>query len=205
MLLYLFTILIALTPTIEGLAEPTKICGNDDCSAKLFTAVATRDYPPNHEEFINVKINDTITVYAIKFSNRPDIAEGVNGEGIRGKFYITYVEREAYFFFLSHVVKNNVEMSEVAQSSIPGVPKLVKKHPANPYLWRDYNVRAAELNEKVEVEMAPDPNEKKSHHHHHGHDHHHHHGHDHSHDGHDHTHDHKELPKTEEHHLWLIH
>jgi hypothetical protein len=203
MLLYLFTILIAFTPTITSIAEPTKICGNDDCSEKLFTAVATRDYPPNHESFINVTTGDTITVYAIKFSNRPDIAEGVNGAGVRGNFYINHIDHESFFYYLLSIVKSNAQVSEVLQSTIPGIPKLVKKHPANPYLWRDYKLRAEEFKEEIQVEMIKELEKSHGHHHHHNHDHSHshhdHHGHDHTLD-HDHSHEHqaKELPKVEE-------
>jgi uncharacterized protein (DUF3084 family) len=201
MLLYLFITLIAFTPTISSIAEPTKICGNEDCSEKLFTAVAIRDYPPNHESFINVTTGDTITVYAIKFSNRPDIAEGINGQGVRGNLYINHIDRESYFYYLLSIVKSNVQVSEVLQSTIPGVPKLVKKHPANPYLWRDYKLRAEELKEEVHIEMIKEVEKSHGHHHHHNHEHGHHHNHDHGHDhnhNHDHSHEQKETPKVDE-------
>lgn len=67
----------AYLPLIQSNASPTKLCGNEDCAIKLFTSTATRNYDATHEGFISFKLNETIDVYAIKMSNRPDIIEGV--------------------------------------------------------------------------------------------------------------------------------
>lgn len=55
---------------------PTKLCGNEECSVPLFETTAVRPYAATHEGFLTLTENETVYIYAIKMSNRPDIVEG---------------------------------------------------------------------------------------------------------------------------------
>ena len=62
---------------VNSNAVPTKLCGDEKCSQKLFSTTAVRPYGATHADFLTLKENETIDIYAIKMSNRPDIVEGI--------------------------------------------------------------------------------------------------------------------------------
>ncbi|KAE9555578.1 hypothetical protein FO519_001249 [Halicephalobus sp. NKZ332] len=136
MLTYLL-VLIFVPLLVTGNAVPTKLCGDEKCSQKLFSTTAVRPYGANHADFLTLKENETIEIYAIKMSNRPDIVEGVNSEGKRGLLYLNFVDRLGYIFYLMKIVEDNEEMFEVKQVVAPGEAGLVKKRSANPYLHEE--------------------------------------------------------------------
>uniref|UniRef100_A0A7E4WCM2 WH1 domain-containing protein n=1 Tax=Panagrellus redivivus TaxID=6233 RepID=A0A7E4WCM2_PANRE len=186
MIYYLLVILLSLTPPLVHCADVTKICGNEDCSEVLYTATVTRPYVSDHEGFLTLEVNEPLQIYAIKFSNRVDIIEGVSASGKRGLIYKSMVDAESLVFWLFSVVKQNLQVYEVLNTAQPGFPKPLKIKNANPLLLRDYMVNARNAGmDPEDIPELEDPDKvKKGHHHHH-----HHHGHDH-HD-HDHSHEHE--------------
>uniref|UniRef100_A0A915CUS9 Uncharacterized protein n=1 Tax=Ditylenchus dipsaci TaxID=166011 RepID=A0A915CUS9_9BILA len=157
-----FILAIFISNLSECTGQATKLCADAQCSETLFKTACSRDYDSNHEGLLKCEKGKDVTVYAISFSNRPDLVEAQTEDAKRGMVYMSHLDIMPFCGASKH--------SE----------KVVGEKKANPHLLKLYEKYAKDLGIPVttfEPIVSAEERQKASHSHGHGHSH----GHSHEH------------------------
>uniref|UniRef100_A0A0N4UCH7 Methyltransferase n=1 Tax=Dracunculus medinensis TaxID=318479 RepID=A0A0N4UCH7_DRAME len=147
---------------VNTLVKRTKLCGDENCTEKLFESKVNRIDKINHELFLNPSADDIINVYAIKFSDRTDLIEGSlsRDPGKRGNFFLLHIHLGEYVQFLKNAILSNKTMFVVSAepSDINGIPskeKLIGIKSALPELIKDYEVYSERYSNAENIPPLP--------------------------------------------------
>uniref|UniRef100_A0A914ZE37 Uncharacterized protein n=1 Tax=Parascaris univalens TaxID=6257 RepID=A0A914ZE37_PARUN len=144
----LFWHVLSLVYSVVPLAKKTKLCGNEACSEKLFDGKFHRSMGANDERFLAPKVDDSVSIYAIKFSDRTDLMEGAltREPERRGSFFSSYITLDGYVDFLRSAVESNKTLFMISTDPHDHpAKKLVGLKSAYPELIRDYEVNSQRL------------------------------------------------------------
>ncbi|VDK80979.1 unnamed protein product, partial [Onchocerca ochengi] len=186
------TVFFSLTSSLGAIAKKTKLCGDEACSEKLFEGKFHRSSLANHESFLSPNENDSVNVYAIKFSDRTDLMEGalVREPAKKGNFFSMHINLDDYVEFLKNAVVSNKTMFMISRDPRDHPShRLVGIKAALPELIKDYEVNAKRLSverqlptEEIDYAALGYFSDTEGHGHSHNHEHRHSHNHEHYHD-----------------------